>query len=912
MEQWIQTRLASDLGISCGIRTTFLEKGAAEIQSRLFDAMPGHSLPSSVELFLQIEAEISDALLSVDPIWQPLINYVQGKEKRQIALASYLTKLLERYGTSALEAALDWERRPTHWQEALWGKVFSKWDYPQRAFADLLPKEFPSSNFGVHLFGFSHISPLHLHFFRQAARHVPIYLYQLSPCQEFWSDIGPDHPSLLAPLGKMGREMARFIEENDLPTDENYLSFGGDTQLKRVQRGILTLQQEEEVTEDDSIQIHALATPHQEIDHLHQLCQEWLREGNLEPKDILVMAPQISTYAPYIQAIFGRTIDFQIADMPLQQGSPPLEALFFLLDLEKKRWSAPALLELFDFVIFHKKIGLTAEDLAQMRLWVCQTGIRWGVDGQHKASLLEQEHPIEEAATWMEGLRHLIEELALPYTPTRIRFTQAESLGKIASCIASLYRDTRELHQKKSLSAWTAYLKGLFEKYFIVDDGSAPVYSLLENLARAARNFEQKLYSFPLIDQLLKECVGRESVTLNRHQLQAVRFCSLLPMRTIPAKVIYLLGMNHDAFPRKDQLKGLDHLGKHPRCGYSPSRLDFDRSLFLEALLSAREKFVISYLGRDPYDLSPLPPSSVVAHLLPFISQTQWMHHPGQLLKKAAITEPAPLDIELKKFTLPSGEEEIAISDWVRFAGSFLSHYLYHQGLKFPREVEILDEESFVLSPKRKAALRQEALHAPLDTVLKKIKKEGDFPTGIFGALAHLQVAKEVEGLLEIDLREIHLDPFLFEMNPNLSVFFTGSLEQVFDRGLCVQGKKDFRTAVKAWPLLVLLNAYDQNKNELLFASSSESVSLFCESAEAELKKLLHLYFYSRAHPVLLPLEWVEGIVKRDPKKIKPDSYDEIFNWYVRGKGKIESKRWIDHYSPLIEPVYGGIADGWF
>jgi len=94
-----------------------------------------------------------------------------------------------------------------------------------------------------------------------------------------------------------------------------------------------------------------------------------------------------------------------------------------------------------------------------------------------------------------------------------------------------------------------------------------------------------------------------------------VTFCSLLPMRTIPFKVVCLVGMNHDAYPRESRQLTFDLIAKEPRTG-DRSRRNDDKYLFLEALLSARQRLCISYVGQSIQDNSRLPPSVVVSELI--------------------------------------------------------------------------------------------------------------------------------------------------------------------------------------------------------------------------------------------------------------------------------------------------------
>jgi|GEM_PF-3152326 len=911
MQQWIQIRLAASIGVAAGISPLFLDQGIAKINQQIFKSRSSNPIPSHLELLLAIEEAISEAIVSSDPIWKPLAHYVSHKERRKRDLTLYLAQLFERYGLCAKEAAKDWENNPSNWQEALWTKVFSRWDYPQRAFENLQAKEKISSKLSVHLFAFSHISPLHFHLFQTVGKYVPVYLYHLSPCQEFWSDLSHDDPSLLGTFGKMGRAMARLIEESNTPTEENYIYFGKSVQLKQIQSDLLNLQPTQTCLNDSSIQIHSFSTHREEIAFLHQFLLDLIAKEGIEPKDVLVMAPNICPYTPYIQAFFEGSLDFQIADVPAQKELPAFNGLFLLLNLEKKRWSAPAVLELFDHALFRKKWNFSQDDLHLIGLWVRKTGIRWGMNGTHRGNLLDQsELALDEGGTWMEGLGTLIEELAIPLEHPRIDFSQAELLGNVVTLLEALFKEMGELKKEKTLLEWSEYLRKLIHTYFDMGEDSRQLFLLLEKMGKAGKLFSQKTYSFFFVETLLQECVRGESVTINRNQLQAVRFCSMLPMRAIPSKIIYLLGMNHDTFPRKEQLLSLDLLKDHPRCGYSPNRIDFDRSLFLEALLSAREKLIISYHGKDPLDFSEKPPSSVISHLLPVISPSQIYHHTIQESLNCTIKR---LDWDLKTSTIPQSENvEITTQDLAHFSRSFLSHYIRTHGLQLYEEGTLRDEETFLLTPSRKAILSGAAL-ATKESIFKRIKREGDFPIGSFGKLAEMQIQEEIDSLPKESLSEVVLEPFSLSMHSSLTIHFKGAMRGVFASGLCISGKKDFRTAAKAWPLFVLLNAYDSTKRELLFAASDEVKTCFFADPTHHLKNIVELFLCAAAHPLLIAVEWIEPILNQDVKKLKQAvHYDPILQWYMRGKAKMDPQSWIAAYYPLLKQVYGEMANAWF
>ncbi|MBW2023745.1 MAG: exodeoxyribonuclease V subunit gamma, partial [Deltaproteobacteria bacterium] len=101
---------------------------------------------------------------------------------------------------------------------------------------------------------------------------------------------------------------------------------------------------------------------------------------------------------------------------------------------------------------------------------------------------------------------------------------------------------------------------------------------------------------------------------------RGVTFCSILPMRSIPFKVVCLIGMNHDAYPRQSRKLAFDLMAVKPRKG-DRSRRNDDRYLFLEALLSARRRLIISYVGQSERDNSKIPPSPLVSELMDYLDR---------------------------------------------------------------------------------------------------------------------------------------------------------------------------------------------------------------------------------------------------------------------------------------------------
>ena len=917
LQQWIQRLLASSLSISCGFTPTFLNKGIEIITEKLAEADKKFFIPNRLELFLRIEEEIDLVSHLQEPLWEPLLSYVEGKESRKKEMIHYLTQIFERYGVYGSRAALLWEKKPQNWQQALWARIFNNWDYPGRILPTLKVKKEPLS---IHLFAFSHISPLHFQFLSRAAERIPVYFYQLTPCQEFWSDLPLDHPCLIGALGKVGKELAKQVEESKQEPQEAFIVFGGNSLLKQLQRDFLKLEAHREDLgneEDSSIQIHRFSNPHQEIIQLHNLLLSLFADGRLEPKDVIVMAPQIADYAPYIQSIFGTHVPYQITDMPLNSYAPLVKGLFQLLDLEKERWSVAAIFDLLKHPLFSSPFSITQDEIETLKGWSEMTGIRWGFNNEQRAALLKKGHCQGVAAssqtTWMEGLGFLLEELALNRQPKRIQFSQAESLGNFISLLNGLYEELKLLEIPKTLKEWAYFFKKLVSCYFKTCEETELLEAVFNKLILASRHFSEKTYSFIMAYTLLKDTLGQESITIHRNLCQAVHFCSLLPMRAIPSKLICLLGMNHDAFPRKEELQTLDLLKESPHLDYCPTRVDFDRYLFLEALLSAREKLIISYIGQDPFDLSELPPSSVVSQLLPFISPKQIFNHFSYDLSSIDI-RPKPFFIKtLPLLALPVGEFVIDVTSWMRCARSPLRHYLNHQNIKIFEEKTPSIDEPLILSAAQKSTLRKEAHRKGLASAFARSEREGKLPAGMLGSYVKQMMKDECRNFTLESVSKIEIPPLQLQITPTLSCIIKGFIEPVGARGIVVAEEPSFKNCARIWPLYLLVHAAIPHLQTLTFVPSDLCKESFFEDPKPYLLEWATFYFHAKEHPFFWAPDWIEPILNADADALsKAPVYDFLLQWQLMGRKPINYRHIVETYHPLIHKLYGEMARGWF
>ncbi|MGH7860081.1 MAG: exodeoxyribonuclease V subunit gamma, partial [Candidatus Binatia bacterium] len=196
--------------------------------------------------------------------------------------------------------------------------------------------------------------------------------------------------------------------------------------------------------------------------------------------------------------------------------------------------------------------------------------------------------------------------------------TEADLLGRLAELCRALFA-LRDLPERpRTVARWEEDLGRLLGSLVELDGTNAGehrrVRRALETLTAraAAAGFDGEVHLDPYRRELEKE-IG-ESAAAHGFLSRGVTFCAMVPMRSIPFRVVCLLGMNDRAFPRSVRPPRFDLTARSPRRG-DRTRRDDDRYLFLEALLSARDRFLVTYVGQGIQDNARLPPSVVVSDL---------------------------------------------------------------------------------------------------------------------------------------------------------------------------------------------------------------------------------------------------------------------------------------------------------
>lgn len=661
MAVWLTMELASRLSVWANALFPFPNTLVADIFRRVLpeSEQPAYERRRAGWQLMELLAELKD-----EPLFRHLAAYLADPLKR-FQLAGQLADLFDQYIIYRPDLIAAWEKgsEADGWQALLWRRFTARYGGMHRgemlarflrAMRQEVAVDLPSR---ISLFGISSLPPFHLEILDALSARIPVNLFFMNPCRHWWGDIVPEKDisrrlvregkgaeelylesgnALLASMGHIARDFLVLLQERDCLEEDLFAEPEDPSLLASIQRDILELTCSGYGAADDSVVIHSCHSPMREVevlqDHLLALFDS---DPTLIAADIIVMAPDIETYSPLVQAVFGLDRDhphfmpFSLADKSAGADSMLLDTFFALLELAGGRYAARDVVNLLANPLVSRRFALTAADGERIREWVNEVGIRWGRDGGQKEEL---GLPAHGENTWRAGLDRLLLGYAmadgnelfagiLPHGP--LDGSEADLLGRLLDAVEVLFAWLSRLPGKRQLTEWGGMLRALVDDCLAVDseqDGDllglrTALQSMGEIQAEAGFNeaLDLKVVRSWLHQLLRVEKSGHGFLS------GGITFCSLLPMRAIPFKIVCLLGMNDGDFPRPHFTLSFDLMSRSPRRGDRSPRHD-DRYLFIEALLSARRQLYISYVGQSLRDDATLPPSVLVSELLDYLA----------------------------------------------------------------------------------------------------------------------------------------------------------------------------------------------------------------------------------------------------------------------------------------------------
>jgi exodeoxyribonuclease V gamma subunit len=516
----------------------------------------------------------------------------------------------------------------------------------------------------VSLFGHTRLASSDIELLEALATHHELHLWLPHPSDALWRTLGGRdalngivprrvdtshrevrHP-LLATLGRDLRELQRSLP-GERATDE---ALGApehpDTLLGWLQSDLaadaVRPQGRALAADDRSVQVHSCHGPARQIDVLREVLLGLLADDpTLEPRDILVMCPDIETYAPLIVADFGlgdvvrgvhpaHRLRVRLADRSLLQTNPLLGVASQLLALAGSRVTASEVLNLAQSAPVRARFGFGDDDLENITRWVRQANIRWGFDQDHRKPFgVDFVHN-----TWRFGLDRVLAGVAMSDASHAwidstlplddVGSNRVELAGQLAEYIDRLQRTVGSLTGTRPLRDWLAALTDGIATLTRIDEDDAWQTNQMQRefaeVLRTAGPRADTAMRLPDICALLQRHLAGRPTRAN-FRTGTLTVCTMVPMRSVPHRVVCLVGIDDGVFPRLGVVDGDDVLARRPMTGERDIRSE-DRQLLLDAVGAATGHLVITYTGANENSGQRRPPAVPLAELLDALDTT--------------------------------------------------------------------------------------------------------------------------------------------------------------------------------------------------------------------------------------------------------------------------------------------------
>jgi exonuclease V gamma subunit len=808
-------------------------------------------------------------------LWTPL-HQILGEthsEKKQLDLVEGLADLfLERYQFGA--------KLFPEWIEDLWTKVATihGWKTLKEALGEVAPKH----PFPFYLFGMDILPKEALQFFLQ---HQNPRVFRFSPCAMFWEDFRShferkylmkkwqrmdsekvdllesflkEANPLLSNWGVLGRKQLAAFDEDRVELFEEYpLKEEGSSQLDLLKRDFLLLEKSSLSVADPTLTIAPCGVS--KMDEVRFL-QEEILKSEVPFHDIRIYAPHMETYLPLLEFVFHtkeRQIPLRIGGKDVAVQSSFYTALDLFFKCVRGRWAVEEILKLLEAPAFYRKVGISLEEVRTLTRWVEKAKIRGGINGAHRREFFEE---ASNEGTWEQGVDFLVdawtrcsrsEAVAIPWS-------EADGFESFLNVLDRLQQRLFSWREEKSLGAWAEEIEKAAQEFLVFDEKIEADRLMQTAFSRWIWGLRS---AFPMTstERFPHSFVWRQWRLIKGGEggaLHAIACASLEEGSIFPAKLIFVLGMDEEAFPRRNPLLGAKRLKTQ-----APSQGERDRYLFLQLLFAAQERLVMSYCERSEEDGKEVHPSLLIQELCAYIGLTPSSPRAFTVNEREERTAlVATMD------RLPDLEKRrvVSIQELTSFVRSSIGYYLEKVlGIRRKEEEKIAWQEwewTFLSQYTGiQAALSKEEFHSfPVGTLGRAAQKKMGLKTALYEK--HLESWKvKVESIETLSFKETTL-PLDLSLADGTPVRLVGEVSWVVPGGILYFGEDSIQGVLKKWA--EILAAFVAQNGRHIFSLQTGRIREVEEPKRA-LEALVTLFLRCQKEPLFFDPEWADPVLRQ-------------------------------------------------
>jgi exodeoxyribonuclease V gamma subunit len=616
MRQWLTLQLADAFGCAGSLAMPFPRDLLSSATRWVRAERDGQEHFRREVLTWRIEALLR-VLDIADPIFAPITTYLgDGDPRMRSGLAIRVAGRFDDYQLYRPELLTAWEAgnvltdNPHEpWQAALWRSLTGGPNAPHQArvLDGVLERLRDASTRDLAIpprltaFGISALPPRYIELLAALGRHSDVTLYATVPP-------AGAHP-LEVRWGGQGRALQTLLAAH-----------GAD---------ITTLGEPLRVRAQ--VDAHVTHGALREVEVLHdQLLDAFARDPSLRPEDVLVVVPDADRWGAIVETVFttlrepSQRIPMHVAHRSLR-FDPAVQAFTELLALEGGRFSHSEVFSFLQHPMVRTAAGLTDDQVEHVARWTQAANVRWGYDDSTVASF---DLPSDDMPTWRRGIDRLLmgviagaqDEMVLGVLPTSGSTTgDPDALGAVSVWVDRLAALLLEWKRPRTLAEWSAELVRAAEEFLKPEDNDGrnartQLLGALRALAIDLPAHDRSTIEFGVVREWLAQELA-EDVSGSRVVTGSVTVAEWKPMRSIPFRVIAMTGLDDATFPRRDRPVGFDLIAHAPALGDRSLRED-DRQLFLDTVLAAKDRLILSWTGKTASAAAERARSVVIDELL--------------------------------------------------------------------------------------------------------------------------------------------------------------------------------------------------------------------------------------------------------------------------------------------------------
>jgi len=515
----------------------------------------------------------------------------------------------------------------------------------------------------LYIYGLSSLAPLQINLIQAFSKVINIKIYLISPCNDLWQrcearrlqfrntwNTPPDKqwllesPRLEAFLGRMGAEFQQLLEgsgeyqlggrneEDIFSLTANIAAKKGNKPniLEQLQQELLSTKSETTLNKEKSDKsLLFLKSPgkYRQVelirDHILQL---FANNKKLQPRDVLIMTPQIDSYAPIFASVFNNLnhdttqLPFVITDRSQEDKVGLIHFVLNLLEISASRLTASIFELLITNPALQKQQRISIEEASDITRGLQAAGFTWGLDSSERFG--------EEAHSLRWCLERLLLGLVLPddpingikdISPYSETISNTEFI-KAWSTLSKLCNYIDEIRSKRSCKEWIKLITSLVKDLF--GDGgqwaweAQQLLTIVNSWGLITDNCELEIDCLVVKDIITKALSSTNGKF--GHRTGKITISALEPMRAIPHQIIIVMGLESRTFPRIDNRRSFNLLERKRKLG-DPNQYDKDRYSLLEAIISTRQNLLLSWNSKDEKTGEDLEPPSPIQQWLNYL-----------------------------------------------------------------------------------------------------------------------------------------------------------------------------------------------------------------------------------------------------------------------------------------------------